>query len=159
MVGVTDGPASRLDAAGFASAADRSTRVGDVVPSSRHPTAALVGPCYDTRGLARVLGISQHAIETRSRAGTLLACRTESGSWRYPALQFDGRGSTLPHLRELLEVLAGPDGRRRWRAARWLAAPAPYLPDAVSAAVWLRDGGDPAPVLAAARADAQRWAE
>ena len=80
------------------------------------------------------------------------------GHWCYPALQSDERGRALPHLRELLELLAGTDNDRHWRPARWLAAPAPYLPENVSAAQWLRQGGDPEPVLAAARADARRWA-
>jgi len=148
-----------LDPDDLGSAEELSARVGAAIPIGRHPTAVLVGPCYDTPGLARWLGISKQAIDKRNKAHTLLACRTESGSWRYPALQFDERGNTLPHLRELVELLAGSGDDRRWRAARWLAAPAPYLPDDVSAAAWLRSGGDPTPVLAAAREDAARWAE
>jgi hypothetical protein len=148
-----------LDPDDLGSAEELSARIGAAIPTGRHPTAVLVGPCYTTPGLARWLGISKQAIDKRNRSRTLLACRTESGAWRYPALQFDERGRTLPKLRELLEQLAGPGDERRWRAARWLAAPAPYLPTAVSAAAWLRDGGDPAPVLAAARADSARWAQ
>jgi hypothetical protein len=148
-----------LDPAALGRPEELAARVGAAIPIGRHPTAALVGPCYDTPGLARWLGISKQAIDKRNKAHTLLACRTESGSWRYPALQFDDRGNTLPHLRELLDVLIRPGDERRWRAARWLAAPAPYLPGNVSAADWLRGGGDPRPVLAAARADAARWAE
>ncbi|WAX55535.1 hypothetical protein M6B22_13395 [Jatrophihabitans cynanchi] len=140
------------------SAEELTARVGAAIPIGRHPTAALVGPCYDTRGLSRWLGISKQAIDKRNKAHTLLACRTESGFWRYPALQFDDRGNPLPHLRELLDVLITPGDDRRWRAARWLAAPAPYLPGNVSAAAWLRSGSDVQPVLTAARADAARWA-
>jgi hypothetical protein len=147
-----------LQPADLGSPDELSARVGAAIPVGRHPTAALVGPCYDTPGLSRWLGISKQAIEKRNKARSLLACRTEGGHWCYPALQFDERGHTLPHLRELLQLLAGADDDRRWRAARWLAAPAPYLPEDVSAAQWLRQGGDPDPVLAAARADAHRWA-
>lgn len=132
-------------------------RVAAAIPVGRHPVAALVGPCYDTPGLARWLGISARAIAQRAKRQALLACRTESGSWRYPALQFDERGNTLPHLPELLRLLAGPGDEGRWRAALWLAAPAPYLPHGTSAASWLQHGGDPSPVLAAAKADTARW--
>lgn len=148
-----------LDVDDLGSADELSARIGAAIPIGRHPTAILVGPCYDTPGLSRWLGISKQAIDKRNRAHALLACRTEVGSWRYPALQFDERGNTLPHLRELIELLAGPGDERRWRTARWLAAPAPYLPENVSAAAWLRNGGDPDLVLAAAREDAKRWAE
>jgi len=148
-----------LDPEDLGRAEELAARVGAAIPTGRHPTAVLVGPCYDTPGLSRWLGISKQAIEKRNKAHTLLACRTESGSWRYPAMQFDERGKTLAHLREILDVLNTPGDERRWRAARWLAAPAPYLPGNVSAAAWLRSGGDVQPVLTAARADAARWAE
>lgn len=50
--------------------------------------------------------------------------------------------------------------RKRAALARGtLAAPAPYLRENVSAAAWLRNSGDPGLVLAAAREDANRWAE
>lgn len=148
-----------LDPDDLGSPDELSARIGAAIPLGRHPTATLIGPCYDTPGLSRWLGISKQAIEKRNRARTLLGCRTASGRWCYPAFQFDEHGNVLPQLRELLDLLVGPNDDRRWRAARWLAAPAPYLPDNVPAAQWLRHGGAPDPVLAAARSDARRWAE
>lgn len=132
-------------------------RVAEAISAGRHPTAALVGPCYDTPGLTRLLDVSENEILKRVRSHTLLACRTESGAWRYPKFQFDEQGNTLACLREVLDALIAPGDEGRWRAARWLAAPAPYLPDSASAAQWLRDGGDPTPVVCAARADGDRW--
>ncbi|MBE7196144.1 MAG: hypothetical protein INR66_27175, partial [Gordonia polyisoprenivorans] len=69
-----------LDPDDLGSADELSARIGAAIPTGRHPTAALVGPCYDTPGLSRWLGISKQAIDKRNRAHTLLACRTESGS-------------------------------------------------------------------------------
>lgn len=130
---------------------DGPWHAGDV---TGHPTAELVGACYDAAGLARWLGMSTQAVEQNPN---LLACRTAAGRWVYPALQFDAERRPLPCLAELVAILTGPDDTRRWRAARWLAAPNLELPDQMSAANWLRSGGDPALVLAAARADAARW--
>lgn len=85
---------------------------------------------YDTAGLSRLLGIDEDTIGEHIKAHTLLGCRTEGGSWRYPALQSDEYGRTVARLRELLDLLlAGTDdGNRRWRAARWLAPRARTCP-------------------------------
>ena len=135
---------------------DLASRVAAAIPT-RHPSAELVGACYDGPGLARWLGVSRQAVSQRNKARTFLGCRTTHGRWVYPAWQFDSNRRPIPHLAELITILAGEDDRRRWRAARWLAAPCPNLPGRVSAANWLGRGGDPEPVLSAARADARRW--
>ena len=146
---------------GQPAAADTESAAQDAaaIAAGRHPVAEAVGPCYDTAGLSRWLGISRQAIAKRVEAHTLLGCPTLSGARCYPALQFDDLGNTIPHLPELLNLLARPGGEWCWRAALWMATRAPYLPDDASAADWLKNGGDPAPVLTAARDDAERWAQ
>jgi hypothetical protein len=61
-----------------------AARVAAAIPS-RHPTAPLVGACYDESGLVRWLGISRQALGARRRARAVLACRTAEGHWVYPA--------------------------------------------------------------------------
>src|SRR5689334_19202311 len=55
-----------------------AARVGAAIPTG-HPTAELVGACYDTPGLARWLGVTKQALDKRNKARTILACRTADG--------------------------------------------------------------------------------
>lgn len=131
-------------------------RVAAAIPTG-HPVADTVGPCYDTPGLTRWLGISKQALAKRVANKTVLGCRSSDGHWLYPAWQFDEHGNASRDLPELITILAGPDDDR-WRAAVWLSAPSPDLPDAEPAGAWLARGGAADIVLRAARADAARWA-
>lgn len=122
----------------------------------QHPVANSVGPVYTTRDLCDWLGKSREAIHKAVRDGRILGCLTTERLTVYPVWQFSDTGEPIPNLRPVLEALQATDDM--WRAALWLAAPAPYLPDGMSAAAWLAEGKDPAPVLTAARDDAERWA-
>lgn len=70
----------------------------------------------------------------------------------YPAWQFDHHGNLVPGLSAVLAILSS--GADPWTIARWLRTRADEL--GVDPMSWLSKGRDPAPVLAAARADALR---
>ncbi|WP_137723124.1 hypothetical protein [Prescottella subtropica] len=116
----------------------------------------LVGPFYDTAGLTRWRGVSRQAVNKAVTAGTVIACRLDDGQWVYPTWQFTPEGTVAPHLITLWKTLrAAADP---WTCAVWLRTPQPGL-DGVAAVDWIADGHPVDPVLALARADAQRWAE
>jgi hypothetical protein len=148
-------------AAGGAAASDLgdpdkvAERMAAVLPTPE-PYDSVCGPFYDTAGLVTWLGLSRQAVHHRAKAGLVLGCKTADGRTVYPAWQFTEEGATIPYLAEVLGVLrAGTDSP--WTHALWLGAPANDL-DGSTPAEWLTAGNDPARVLAAARADAARWA-
>lgn len=130
-------------------------RMAAALPTAE-PYDSMCGPFYDTAGLVAWLGLTRQAIHHRAKAGLVLGCRTEDGRIVYPAWQFTSEGATIAHLADVIAVLrTGTEST--WTQALWLRAPADDL-DGSSAIEWLSAGKDPAPVLAAARADAARWA-
>jgi hypothetical protein len=130
-------------------------RAAAIIPV-RHPVNRVVEPVYDTAGVADWLGISRQAVHKAARTGRMLGCLTADRRTVFPVWQFADDGTLVKHLREVLAALGAV--RDPWRAALWLAAPAPYLPGNRSAIAWLSTGGDPQPVLAAAVDDAAHWA-
>jgi hypothetical protein len=123
-----------------------------------NPLADKVGPCYDTPGLVAWLGISKQAVDARVRKRALLGLPTAGNRVRvYPAWQFRDDGSVIPHLRDVLDILAAgsPDP---WIWALWLSSRNPNTYDGLSAAEWLAHDHDPVPILDEAHADAARWA-
>lgn len=87
-----------------------------------------------------------------NRPPRLLACPGAHGEMLYPAWQFDHHGNLVPGLSAVLAILSS--GADPWTIARWLRTRADEL--GVDPMSWLSKGRDPAPVLAAARADALR---
>lgn len=128
-------------------------RMLSVVPV-QHPWDTQIGPFYDTPAVVRLLGVSKQAVADRARRGTLLRVTTRQGRHLYPVFQFDGR-----HLVLAVPEVLGPfrdthvDG---WAVASWFTTPAAVL-DGATPAQWLRDGHDPAPVVAIAHDVAARW--
>jgi biotin operon repressor len=129
-------------------------RAAAVIPVG-HSFDETAGPFYDTAGLTEWLGISRQAVHKAVRAGRLLGVRTRDRHTLYPVWQFTDDGGTINSLAQVLHVLDAPADP--WRAALWLGAPAPYLPNQTPAATWLARGHDPDRVIAAAREDAARW--
>ncbi|BBZ09330.1 hypothetical protein MDOR_34990 [Mycolicibacterium doricum] len=119
-----------------------------------HVFDEIAGPFYDTAGLTRWLGITRQALHQRAAKNAILACPLADGSTVYPAWQFLPDGATLPSLAEVLGILG--DGDDPWMVALWLRAPSALL-DGERPSDWLRDGGDPQPVLAMARDTAEGW--
>lgn len=120
-----------------------------------HPFDEVAGPFYDTAGLSRWLGVSRQAVHQRAARHGILGCPLADGTTVYPAWQFLDTGSILPGLAEVLVALAA-GGDDPWMAALWLRAPNEQF-DGATPAEWLRDGGDPAPVLEAAQRTAAGW--
>lgn len=114
----------------------------------------LLGPVYDTEGVASVLAdrasgqgrISRQAVHKRK----LLALKTGSGRVVYPAFQFGESGGVVEGISEVVK-LAESVSLSLWAMASWLASPEPEL-DGDRPIDWLRAGGHEA-VLDVAR----RW--
>lgn len=127
---------------------------------SVHPYDTSFGPFYDTAGLAQWLGVSRQALADRVRRGTLLACRTAEGHLLYPLLQFGRGGEVRPGVVDAVGILAraGADG---WTIASWLTTPTEVFDgqSAVDHLVLHRSRASAVQlVVAAAEADASRWA-
>lgn len=106
---------------------------------------------------SEVLGISPESLDDLVAANSLLRVETEDGVQLYPELQFDGEGSTMNGLPEILQTLlpAAADG---WTVLYWLTAPlAGY---AGRTPIELLRGGivsEPEAVLEMAKHDAAAW--
>jgi hypothetical protein len=153
----------RLAAAAAAGAvpaelADPTTVADSMVAAlpGAHPFDTVAGPFYDTPALVTWLGVTRQALHQRVRARQVLACRTADGHTVYPAWQLSPSGQSIPGLPEVLAVLVGA-AADPWTVAIWLRTPSDDL-GGLTAADWLAEGRDPAPVLEAARADSARWA-
>ena len=122
---------------------------------THHVYDQVVGPFYDTAGLTRWWNVSRQAVSKRVATNAVIACQLEEGHWVYPVWQFTSSGTVDPTLVQVWRVLrAGADP---WTCALWLRAPQDAF-GGKTAAGWLTEGGLVDPVLAAARADVQRWA-
>lgn len=83
---------------------------------------ALIGPFYDTKGLAQRWHISEQAVHKRAdQAHKLLKVMTPDDVALYPSFQFDARGHLLPGLPAVIAAFAPVADR--WTIARWLNAP------------------------------------
>lgn len=135
--------------------AEMAERMLSVVPV-QHPWDAQIGPFYDPPGVVGMLGVSKQAVADRAQRGTLLRVTTQQGRHLYPAFQFAGR-RLRPAVSEELGRFRNThvDG---CAVASWFTTPAAAL-DGVTPARWLRDGADPAPVVALARDVAARWSQ
>lgn len=138
----------------------------DVEVIARSMTAALptihidgygqiVGPFYDTTGLAQWRGVSRQAINKAARAQAVIACRLVGGKWVYPTWQFTDSRTTHPDLATLWATLRAAGDS--WTCAIWLRNPQTDLGDR-SPVDWIFDGRSLEVVLDLARVDAQGWA-
>jgi hypothetical protein len=151
---------SRIDAAGALARADAAVAASaaDTVDGGTDVDAwAELGPFYDTAAVAGVLGVSMSAVRSRRARGNLFALRTGSGSWVYPAWQFDHGGQVLPGLGPVLRVLAGGDVSA-WALASWLRSPEVELSGRTPFAV-LHTGAEDELVLLVASHAAAGWAK
>ncbi|UDF21577.1 hypothetical protein [Rhodococcus qingshengii] len=115
----------------------------------------LVGPFYDTTGLAQWQGVSRQAVNKAVAAGRLIACRLDGRRWVYPTWQFTGTKTVHPHLISLWTTLRTSSDP--WTCAAWLRSPQSELGDR-SAVDWIIDGHPLEKALELADAEAQwRW--
>lgn len=134
---------------------DLARRMAAVLPTAE-PYDTLVGPFYDTAGVATWLGLTRQAVHHRAKVGQLLGCPTVEGRIVFPAWQFRDDGSPVEHLADVLTTLRA-GAVSPWTIALWLRAPADEL-DGQRAADWLAAGLPYEPVLTAAGRAAARWA-
>lgn len=88
---------------------------------SKNPWAAIIGPCYRARSLARELGWSQERLTTAAASLLLLELETDESVLLYPAFQvWDGR--LVNGLDEVLRVLRTGTAST-WTWAQWLNTP------------------------------------
>lgn len=67
-------------------------------------------------------GISRQALKSRIDNNRLLRVETADGKKVYPELQFDGAGSMVPGLPNVLQALL-PSAADEWTVLYWLTAP------------------------------------
>jgi hypothetical protein len=125
------------------------------LPQAKHPADALVGPFYDTSGVAVWRGVSRQAITKAAAKRDLLGLKIADGSLLFPSFQFGTHGEPLPNLREVLD-LVDPDRIDPWGSALWLNTPHESF-GGVSAAEALR-AGRTEQVLRVAERAAREWA-
>lgn len=125
----------------------------DAIPTE-HPFTKL-GPFYATPGLCRWLGISRQGLHQKVLKHQMLACTTAAGQRVYPAWQFTPDRRIIPGLTAVLPILLAATDP--WTAAMWLTSASDRL-DGDTAITVLRRTTDSSPVVAAATADAARWA-
>ena len=113
-----------------------------------------VGPFFDAAVLAEVLGVSASAVRSRRARGSLLALRTGSGSWVYPAWQFGSDGRVLAGLVQVLQALHGSNVST-WTAAFWLRLPEVELGGRTPLQVLQTGGEDDLVLLVASHAAAR----
>jgi hypothetical protein len=122
-------------------------------PVAGQSLADLVGPCYTTVGVCRLLGVSRQTISEMATGLQILRLRTSDGVFLSPRLQFTDTGETVPGLHQVLvELSRGVDDPWSW--AQWLAAEVDGRPSAVDR---LR-AGHVEEVLVDARHTADAWA-
>jgi hypothetical protein len=109
-------------------------------PKVSHPFDRLLGPFFDTVGLAKWLDVSPESIHGRVIESKILAVQLGNGEFLYPTFQFTGNGSLVPHLMEAVQILSTglPDV---WSRALWVSAKVEDLGD--RSVVDLLETGDP----------------
>ena len=92
------------------------------MPEAGASWSQVIGPVYSSAGLQRWLGITRQAISQHVASNRILRLTTADDVHVFPAFQFSAAGARLPHLKDILEILATgiPDP---WTWATWLNAP------------------------------------
>ena len=122
-----------------------------------HAFDDMMGPFYDTTGLAAWLQVSARTLHARVQAATLLGCPLDDGGLVFPAWQFLDNGGVVPGLAAVLKILSsGTDDA--WQIALWLNAPSSEL-RGTSARAWLLAGRRRGAVVSLATRRARQWAQ
>lgn len=117
-------------------------------------THEIVGPFFAADEVTRWLSIATGALDARIAANEIIACALADGAWVFPIWQFADDGVVHPNLLEVWQVLRR--GADPWTCGTWMCTPFDEL-GGQSPVQWLVGRGDVYPVLACARADADRW--
>ena len=117
-----------------------------------------LGELWETKDVIAVLGVSKQRVSTLAKEHRLIAL-THDGRRRFPAWQFAGTdGEDRFRLAEAHRALVEDGHINPWSAASWFLTNHPELDDS-DPVEWLRSGGDPDRLLAAAERDAARAAQ
>jgi hypothetical protein len=118
---------------------------GHQADPDRNRLDALIGPFYNTDGVAALLGgLPRTAVAARREAGELLGVKTSDGVWIYPVFQF----AVHPALRQAIKALADSP---RWSAALWFVTENPEL-DEKTPVEWAQQEGDVEALVRSAKA-------
>lgn len=114
---------------------DRATTTGPAkgagrtaVPedSTAHPYNTLIGPFYDSVGVALRLKVTTETVRKHAGLHRLLGCRTAEGTLVYPTFQFGDDDAPLPGLQDVLSTMS--EGTNdSWQVALWLRTPSEQL--------------------------------
>ncbi len=99
--------------------------LASALPSS-HPFDDIVGPFYDSDGVARRSGLSPADVAELTETNKLLGCRTAEGALVFPVSQFNPDGSSVAGLPQVLGTMAAGTSDR-WQVALWLNTPLAQL--------------------------------
>jgi hypothetical protein len=119
--------AADIDLYSIGSPEDVAESMAAVLPAS-HPFDAVIGPFYNSAGVARRLRVATSTVLHRARQHQLLACPTAEGALVYPTWQFGNDGTLLPGLDKVLETMSKSTDDR-WQVALWLRTPSTQLKD------------------------------
>ena len=145
----------RLDESVAGSAGEVAERMVAIIPGSSI-WQEKIGPFYGASSIAKWKGVSRQHIYTLRSQGMLLGVQTgDEKTLLFPAWQFGLKGESLPHLKEVVEVLR-PTARDDWSQALWLNAKTPRFEGKSAADLMKAD--DVERVLDAALNDARRLA-
>lgn len=115
------------------------------------------GPFYRASDVASWLGESRQSIHKKVKGRALLGAHDSEGGVCLPTWQFRDDGTVVPHLREVVDVLAAGTSNP-WTWIQWLAVP----DEETGAPAWKSlDTEVPSQmeaVVSEARRDAARWA-
>ena len=97
-------------------------RMVAALPGAGAAWGETIGGVYTSKGLQEWLWITRQAVSQLVQERKILRLTTADDVSVFPAFQFDDSGTRLPHLKEVLDVLAhGIDDPWTWAA--WLNTP------------------------------------
>ncbi len=132
--------------------------IADPTVAELAPTNALaevVGPVYDSVGVARRLSISSDAVAEWARQRQLLGCPTAEGTVVFPAFQFAADDTVLPGLERVVATMAEGTADQ-WQIALWMCTASAQLRGQTPSEALRRGHAEAA--LALATQTAARWA-
>jgi hypothetical protein len=160
-----EGFAARVDSVVAAKGAGAVVELGDPQVLADRMTAVLphphafdkYGPFYRASDVASWLGESRQSIHKKVKGRALLGAHDSEGGMCLPVWQFRDDGTQVPHLREIVNLLAAGTSEP-WTWIQWLAEP----DDASGIPAWQSLDSEEADQIAVvtqdARRDAARWA-
>ena len=163
-------PEDPFGVAGDAFAAELRSLLGDALPdagavrraarlaAAEQAWAQRIGDVWETGDVLAALGVSKQRVSALAKAHRLIVV-PRAGRPGFPAWQFAGtKAADRACLAGAHQILVEQGGIDPWSAASWFLAGHPEL-DGRDPVQWLRGGGDPERVLAAAEHDAARAAQ